>query len=456
MKALPPAFLPSRGDSQSPPGGAAALASLLVLTADAVGAVRSGRSLTDALARCPVDLRPGVQSLSFHVLRRLGQAIAAREMLVPKAPPKPVDALLLSALALLWPDEQAPYADHTLVDQAVTAARQRQASSASFVNAVLRRFLRERAAVLETVQRIPSARCNHPAWWIERLQSDWPGQWQALLDANDQHPPMTLRVNVRRSTVADYLQRLADAGLGGCAVGESGVVLDAPCPVQWLPGFADGDVSVQDASAQRAARLLLGGGAPLAAGARVLDACAAPGGKTAHLLECADLDVLALDHDAQRLSRVGESLDRLHLSAALRVGDAAAPEGWWDGRAFDAILLDAPCSASGIVRRHPDIRWLRRDSDIATLAALQTRILEALWPLLKSGGRLLYCTCSVFKAEGQDQIDVFLQRHIDARLAEPALSPGHLLPLIDNQDGSGLAENAAPADGFFYSLLIKN
>lgn len=455
MKALPPAFLPARGAAQSPPGGAAALASLLALTADAVAAVRSGRSLTDALARCPAELRPGVQSLSFHVLRRLGQAIAAREMLAPKAPSKPVDALLLSALALLWPDEHAPYSDHTLVDQAVTAARQRQTSSASFVNAVLRRFLRERAAVLETVQRIPSARCNHPDWWIARLQSDWPGQWQALLDANDQHPPMTLRVNARRSSVADYLQRLADAGLGGRAVGESGVVLDAPCPVQRLPGFADGDVSVQDASAQRAAPLLLGG-AWLAAGARVLDACAAPGGKTAHLLECAELDVLALDHDAQRLSRVGESLGRLHLSATLRVGDAAAPEGWWDGQAFDAILLDAPCSASGIVRRHPDIRWLRRASDIAALAALQSRMLEALWPLLKSGGRLLYCTCSVFKAEGQDQIDVFLQRNIDARLAEPALSPGHLLPLADNQDGSGSAENVAPADGFFYSLLIKN
>ncbi len=456
MKALHPAFLPARGAAQSPPGGAAALASLLGLTADAVAAVRSGRSLTEALARCPAELRPGVQSLSFHVLRRLGQAIAAREMLVPKAPSKPVDALLLSALALLWPDEHAPYTDHTLVDQAVTAARQRQASSASFVNAVLRRFLRERAAVLEAVQRIPSARCNHPDWWIERLQSDWPGQWQALLDANDQHPPMTLRVNARRSTVADYLQRLTDAGLGGRAVGESGVVLDAPCPVQRLPGFADGDVSVQDASAQRAAPLLLRGGTPLAAGARVLDACAAPGGKTAHLLECADLDVLALDHDAQRLSRVGESLGRLHLSATLRAGDAAAPEGWWDGRPFDAILLDAPCSASGIVRRHPDIRWLRRASDIAALAALQSRMLEALWPLLNPGGRLLYCTCSVFKAEGQDRIDVFLQRNIDARLAEPALSPGHLLPLIDNQHGAGLAENAAPADGFFYSLLTKN
>jgi len=455
VKALPPAFLPPRGAAQGPPGGAAALASLLVLTADAVAAVRSGRSLTEALARCPADLRPGVQSLSFHVLRRLGQATAAREMLVPKAPPKAVDALLLSAMALAWPDGQAPYADHTLVDQAVTAARQRQASSASFVNAVLRRFLRERAAVLEAVQRIPSARCNHPAWWIERLQSDWPQQWQALLEANDQHPPMTLRVNIRRSTVADYLRRLAEAGLGGRVVGESGVVLDAPCPVQRLPGFADGDVSVQDASAQLAAPLLLSG-TPLAAGARVLDACAAPGGKTAHLLECAELDVLALDHDAQRLSRVGESLDRLHLSANLLAGDAAAPNGWWDGRAFDAILLDAPCSASGIVRRHPDIRWLRRGSDIAALAALQSRMLEALWPLLKSGGRLLYCTCSVFKAEGQDQIDVFLQRNIDARLAESALSPGHLLPLIDNRVGSNLAHNRVPADGFFYSLLIKN
>lgn len=446
---------PSAGVAGSPSAPGPALSRLLGLAAEAVAAVRAGQSLTAALARCPSEVRPGVQSLSFHVLRRLGQAQAAREVLVPKAPPKAVDALLLSALALLWPDDQAPYADHTLVDQAVDAARQRFPASAGFINAVLRRFLRERAALLEAAQRTPSARHNHPQWWLDRLKADWPDQWPALLEANDLRPPMTLRVNTRRGSVAQYLQRLAEAGLGARPVGEHGVLLDAPCPVQRLPGFADGDVSVQDESAQRAAPLLLAGAA-LPPGARVLDACAAPGGKTAHLLELADLDVLALDHDALRLTKVRETLDRLHLTATLCAGDAGVSADWWDGRPFDAILLDAPCSASGIVRRHPDVRWLRRASDIPTLAALQARLLSALWPLLKPGGRLLYCTCSVFKAEGQDQIDVFLQRNIDARLAEQPLSPGHLLPLPDNRLAADSAESRVPADGFFYALLIKN
>ena len=384
------------------------LSRLLGLTADAVGAVRAGRSLTEALARCPADARAGVQALSFHVLRRLGQASAAREWLAPKAPPKAVDALLTSALALAWPDAQAPYADHTLVDQAVTVARQRHPASAAFVNAVLRRFLREIDAVCAAAARTPAGRFNHPAWWIDRLRADWPESWQAILAANDRHPPMTLRVNARRGDVATYLERLARTGLAGRQVGRHGVTLEAPCAVTRLPGFAEGDVSVQDAAAQLAAPLLIGAGLP--PGARVLDACAAPGGKTAHLLECADLDVWALDQDASRLARVSDTLSRLGLQATVRVGDAGQPAAWWDGRAFDAILLDAPCTASGIVRRHPDVRWLRRPGDVASLAAQQARLLDALWPLLEPGGRLLYCTCSVFRAEGQDQIDAFLQR----------------------------------------------
>ncbi len=436
------------------PHAAPPLHRLLDHTAHAVEAVRCGRSLTEALTRCPTEVRPGVQALSFHVLRRLGQAQAARAWLAPKAPPKAIDALLLSALALLWPDGEAPYADHTLVDHAVTVARQRLAPSASFINAVLRRFVREQAAVLNAVQRTVPGRTNHPTWWVARLQADWPNHWQALLAANDRRPPMTLRVNTRRGSVAAYLARLSEAGLPAWAVGEHGVVLEAPCPVGRLPGFADGDASVQDASAQRAAPLLLAGAA-LPPGARVLDACAAPGGKTAHLLELADLDVLALDHDATRLARVDETLQRLHLRATTQVGDASRPDTWWDGRPFDAILLDAPCTASGIVRRHPDVRWLRRASDVQALAALQATLLDALWPLLKSGGRLLYCTCSVFKAEGQTQIDAFLQRQTDAlRPAAPA-SPGHLLPLADNAGDAEGPHAANTGDGFFYALLQK-
>jgi 16S rRNA (cytosine967-C5)-methyltransferase len=430
------------------------LARLLAHTADAVQAVRAGRSLNDALARCPADARPGTQALSFHVLRWLGSAQAARALLAPKTPAPAVDALLLSAIALLWPAAGAPYDEHTLVDQAVSAAQRRHKPSAGFINAILRRFLRERDAIVEAAQRDPVGAHNHPAWWIERLRRDWPDAWQALLAANSQHAPMTLRVNARRDSAAHYLQRLAAEGLEGQVVGPQAVRLATPCPVTRLPGFADGDVSVQDAAAQLAAPLLIADG--LAPNARVLDACAAPGGKTAHLLELADLDVLALDSDATRLQRVRETLARLHLSAHTQAADAADPSAWWDGRPFDAILLDAPCSASGIVRRHPDVRWLRRSTDIAALAHTQARLLDALWPLLAPGGRLLYCTCSVFKAEGQDQIDAFLQRQPHASPVKHPPSPGHMLPLPDNERAA--PQDCAPAfgaspDGFFYALL---
>ncbi|MFT3664064.1 16S rRNA (cytosine(967)-C(5))-methyltransferase RsmB [Piscinibacter sp.] len=426
------------------------LAQLLTHAAAAVQAVRAGRSLDDALAACPAPARPGTQALAFHALRWLGGAQAVRARLVPRAPAPALDALLLTALALLWPDSGPPYAEHTLVDQAVAAAKAR----GGFVNAVLRRFLREREALLAAVAADPVARFSHPRWWIERLQRDWPAHWQQVLEAGQQRPPMTLRVNARRGSAEAYAARLAGAGLAARVLpGTEAVILAQPVPVGQLPGFADGDVSVQDAAAQRAAPLLIGAGLP--AGARVLDACAAPGGKTAHLLERADLDVLALDSDARRLERVHDTLGRLHLQARTLAADAGDVAAWWDGRPFDAILLDAPCSASGIVRRHPDVRWLRRAGDITALARTQARLLDALWPTLARGGRLLYCTCSVFKAEGQDQIDAFLQRHGDAAPAANPPSPGHLLPLPDNRADPSPPASGAPADGFFYSLLHK-
>ena len=433
------------------------LSQLLGHAADAVQAVRAGESLTTALERCPAAARPGAQALSFHALRWLGAAQAVRAQLAPKAPPPAVDALLLTALTLLWPsasaDGDAPYAEHTLVDQAVAAARVRAKPSANFVNAVLRRFLRERDAVVERALRDPQARYNHPPWWIARLKADWPAQWEAILDADNQRAPLTLRVNARRGDAAGYVARLAAHDLAATAVGTHTVVLARPSPVQALPGFADGDVSVQDAAAQRAAPLLLGAGLP--PGARVLDACAAPGGKTAHLLELADLDVTALDADPTRLARVDDTLRRLGLRARQIAADAGDPARWWDGGLFDAILLDAPCSASGIVRRHPDVRWLRRPSDIGTLAATQARLLAALWPLLVPGGRLLYCTCSVFKAEGEHQIDAFLQRNPGAQLAAHPASPGHLLPLADNGNQRPSPGPRPVADGFFYALIEK-
>jgi 16S rRNA (cytosine967-C5)-methyltransferase len=391
--------------------------------------------------------------------------MALRQKLVPKAPQPWVDALLLSALALALGTE---YDAHTLVDQAVEAAKRRARPASGLVNAVLRRFLRERTELLAAIEDDPVASFNHPAWWIKKLQHDWPEHWQAILMANQEQPPMTLRVNQRHVDTATYRQRLIDAGLspldsaskgspGDGAARIDSVVLPQGVPVQRLPGFEQGDVSVQDTAAQLAAPLLLhAGGQLLPAGSRVLDACAAPGGKTAHLLECADVDVTALDADPARLERVSETLSRLGLQARTLAADASQPGAWWDGQAFDAILLDAPCSASGIVRRHPDVRWLRRESDIAALARTQDAILQALWPLLKPGGHLLYCTCSVFKAEGQERIDAFLQRTPDA-LALAA--PGHLLPVVEYPEtapgATPDARSGDTGDGFFYALLAK-
>lgn len=427
---------------------------LLSGCADVVAAVRQGQSMTDALADRKATERPGVQALSFAVMRRLGTAQALRTRLVPKAPQPWVDALLLSALSLACGTE---YNAHTLVDQAVEAAKRRAKPASGLVNAVLRRFLREEAALMAELEDDPVAHFNHPAWWIKRLQKDWPEHWQAILMANQEQPPMTLRANLRHGSTAAYRARLIE---GGLLPDDAPVLADAPdqpqpivlphgVPVQRLPGFDQGDVSVQDAAAQIAAPLLVyAGGQKLPAGARVLDACAAPGGKTAHLLELADLDVTALDADPERLVRVTETLHRQGLQARTVAADASQPARWWDGQPFDAILLDAPCSASGIVRRHPDVRWLRRDTDIAALARTQDAILNALWPLLKPGGHLLYCTCSVFKMEGQDRIDAFLQRTPDAQ-ALPA--PGHLLPVVEYLDPTGQDRG----DGFFYALLTK-
>lgn len=428
------------------------LSRLLDHTADAVMAVRSGKSLTDVIARVPADARAGTQALSFHALRWLGGAAKVREAVAPKTPPPKVDALLVTALALLWPTEAPPYGDHTLVDQAVAAAHKRTPAAAGFINAVLRRFLRERAALVAAATHDPVAAFNHPLWWIDRIKQDWPTQWQPVLQAANRRPPMTLRVNARRGTASAYAQRLAAQGRAATVVGPQALVLAEPCPVQQLPGFAEGEVSVQDAAAQRAAPLLVHGEGtlpPLPAGARVLDACAAPGGKTAHLLELAELDLLALDSDPVRLKRVQETLNRLGLQAQVAAADARDPRAWWDGRPFDAILLDAPCSASGIVRRHPDIRWLRRAEDIIALAQVQAQMLDALWPLLAPGGRLLFATCSVFRAEGSQQTDAFLQRHDGGAARLDAASPGHLLPVADNP------AEAPVSDGFYYALLHK-
>ncbi|MBA3057062.1 MAG: 16S rRNA (cytosine(967)-C(5))-methyltransferase RsmB [Gammaproteobacteria bacterium] len=415
--------------------------------------VRSGMSATAALDGVMADLRPGVQALVFHALRSLGRAEALRQLLAPRTPPPHADALLCTALALAWRDQDAPYEAFTLVNQTVEAAKRSAATApqARFINACLRRFLRERDTLVQRTDQNPVALWNHPAWWIKRIQKDWPGQWQSILAANNRHAPMTLRVNCRRSSAALYLQALKEAGLNANAAGCSGVTLEQAKPVPALPGFAEGVFSVQDAAAQLAAPLLLSGLAATGA-LQILDACAAPGGKTAHLLEITDGSVTALDVDPARCERIHQTLQRLGLHAKVLVADAAKVSSWWGGQLFDAILLDAPCSASGIVRRHPDVRWLRRESDIAQLVAIQARLLKALWQVLKPGGRLLYCTCSVFRAEGENQIETFLAHNTESSLLA---SPGHLLP-VDGVNVDPVPDNAiGDHDGFYYALLEK-
>jgi 16S rRNA (cytosine967-C5)-methyltransferase len=435
-------------------GASAPLWRLLQATASAVQATRQGQSLTAQLERVPHELRPGVQALSFQVLRQLGRATALRELLAAKAPPPAADALLCTALALCWDEAHAPYPVHTLVNQAVEAARQQHQTKAQsgFINACLRRFMREREALVAQTDANPVAQWNHPQWWIDRLKGDHPEHWQDLLGQAQQAAPMTLRVNRQHHTVAAYQAQLEAVGLMAKPVGQDGLQLVQAVPVQRLPGFAQGHVSVQDAAAQVSARLLMQG-MDTQKPWRILDACAAPGGKTGHLLElCPQAHVLALDVDAQRCERIHQNLSRLGLQAEVKAADAGQPEVWWDGQAFDAILLDAPCTASGIVRRHPDVRWLRRPTDSAQLAKTQAQLLKKLWPLLAPGGKLLYCTCSVFKAEGDETVQAFLKRNTDAELHP---SPGHLIP-GQTPKGLPVEDNAlGEHDGFYYALLEK-
>jgi len=432
---------------------------LLQATAGVAQAVHNGRSMTAAIEQVSKDIRPGVQALSFQAMRWWGRAVAVRKQLARKAPPPAADALLCTALALSWRDDLAPYAVHTLVNQAVEAARRHKdmRAQAPFVNACLRRFLRERDALLLTTQNDLTAQWNHPAWWVKRVQHDHPDQWTAILEAAQSAAPMSLRVNQQHHTVAEYLAVLQTQNIAGKAITiegvSSGVQLQKAVPVYALPGFEQGHVSVQDAAAQWAAPLLLKGLQAAGAQLRLLDACAAPGGKTGHLLECAPTaQVLALDVDPQRCERIQQNLERLQVQAQIVAADAADTSKWWDGQLFDGILLDAPCTASGIGRRHPDVRWLRRETDVAQLANIQAKLLKALWPLVKPGGRLLYCTCSVFKAEGETQIQTFVQHNTDALILP---SPGHLTPSNATSDVSLRDNVMGEHDGFYYALLEK-
>ena len=429
----------------------------LQAVAQALAQVRRGVSGTAALEAVPSALRPGVQALLFQTLRQLGRAQALRALLASRTPAPLPDALLCTALALSWDPDNAPYEPHTLVNQAVEAAKKTRSlqMQANFLNACLRRFLRERDALVSATDNDVQSQWNHPEWWVKRLQQDHPDHWQNILRANNQAAPMTWRVNTSRIGREALQTEWANHGLQSEPVGEQGLVLGQAHGVRDIPGFAEGLCSVQDAAAQCAAQILLKDFVPAGQALRVLDACAAPGGKTAHLLELLNdhSEVTALDIDSQRCERITQNLQRIGRSAKVMTADAALTKTWWDGQLFDAVLLDAPCTASGIVRRHPDVRWLRREADIAKLAAIQKNLLKQLWPLVKPGGRLLYCTCSVFRAEGEYQVKTFVEHNTNARLL-PSL--GHLRPqsrtteavLVDNLSGDH--------DGFYYALLEKN
>ncbi|MGH8041875.1 MAG: 16S rRNA (cytosine(967)-C(5))-methyltransferase RsmB [Rudaea sp.] len=338
--------------------------------------------------------------------------------------------------------------EHAAVAATVEAARAlRKPGFAGLINAVLRRWLRERDVRIAQLDLGTVTRSAHPHWLINAIAADWPAQWQAILDANNAVAPLSLRVNRRRIARAEFAAQLRSAGVACIAPTQfaDALILAESRDVTALPGYEQGFFSVQDAAAQCAAGLL-----DLRDGQRVLDACAAPGGKSAHILECADVDLLALDCDARRLPRLRENLARLGLAALVRAGDAAAPASWWDGRAFERILLDAPCSATGIIRRQPDVKLHRRATDIDTLAATQTHLLEALWPMLAPGGRLVYVTCSILAGENARPLVGFLARHADARTLAPGLG-WHAVGVGEQNLPGG-----SDADGFFYAVLEKD
>jgi 16S rRNA (cytosine967-C5)-methyltransferase len=416
------------------------------LAADALEEILAGAALHQVLPRCVQQLdtpgeRGALQDIVYGSLRQLGRLDAWLAALLERPLTDPQLGWLLRVALYQLAYTRAPA--HAVVHNAVTAAG--EGWRRGLANAVLRNFQRRRAELEKMADEQPSARWSHPDWWIQKVQAEHPAHWQGILEAGLLHPPFTLRVNCRHGDVASYLQRLTEAELPAQQTGPDAVTLDKAVSVHALPGFDLGHVSVQDAGAQWAARLL-----DAQPGERVLDACAAPGGKTGHILERAASDsnpvaLTALDVDATRLLRVQENLDRLHLKARLVEGDAANPDAWWDGQLFDRILADVPCSASGVVRRNPDIKWLRRADDIAQFAAQQAVMLKALWRVLAPGGTLLYATCSIFNEENEGQVRAFLANH--AQDAERCLLPEPL------SDGSLLPN--AEHDGFYYALLRK-
>jgi len=424
-----------------------------------VAVAARGRRLEAAVAEQAFEgaARPAIQSLAFGTIRWFTELEAILGLLLdrPDAPlPREVRALALVGLYQLAHGATPPHAAVSETVEAAPALGHPRAKG--LVNALLRRFQRERDAVVAAAHADPAARLAHPAWLLAAFERDWPAQWERIAAAGNAEPPMWLRVNARRATRDDYRARLAAAGMDSepCGFAPQALRLAEPVDVALLPGFADGDVSVQDAAAQLAAFFL----AP-AGGMRVLDACAAPGGKACHLLEAFPgiAELVAVDADAARAGRIASNLARLGLAAQVVTADAARPQGWWDGRPFERILLDVPCSGTGVIRRHPDIKLLRRPDDIPRFAALQAGLLDACFGLLAPAGRLVYASCSVLAAENAAVVRAFLAANpqaVDATESARLLLPG-AAPVLDAGAGCALPSGAADADGFYYACLEK-
>ncbi|MBB5321790.1 16S rRNA (cytosine(967)-C(5))-methyltransferase RsmB [Marinobacter oulmenensis] len=423
---------------------------LRAVAAEVLLDVENGDSLSQclppALSRLAPEQRPQLQAICYGTCRwfhRLDGELRQRLKKPLRKPDRIIHHLMLVALFQLRYSEQATYA---VLNESVEACRTLDKPHLTgLVNGVLRAA--EREGTPETKDE--SSRFSHPQWMIEKLRHNWPEHWQAVLEANNIQAPMTLRVNARRFSREHYLDLLAEAGIGArpTRFAPMGIQLERPAPVDQLPWFADGAVSVQDEAAQLCTTLL-----DLKPGQRVLDACAAPGGKTCAILESQPelAEVVAVDESAERLPRIQENLDRLDLDATLQEADAADIDQWWDGQGFDRILLDVPCSATGVIRRHPDIKLLRRESDIAPLAGIQLGLLDAMWRILKPGGRLVYATCSVFPQENHRIIQRFLKQQDQASLV-PIQAPWGL----ELQAGRQLLPAPDSHDGFFYAVLEK-
>lgn len=410
------------------------------LAAESVVTVAAGRNLQDVLAEIR-DRHPDLSTQESGALQDIAYGCqrygGSLHFILGKMLNKPItdpqlESLLLAALYQLHYTRNAP---HAVVNEAVDAiAKIGKGKYRSFANAILRRFLREREKLAALCNKNATAKHNLPEWWIDYLQSHYPKHWHNIAAVLQQHPPMTLRVNRRRGNAESYLAVLNAVGIQAKVLDDYAVTLLEPVPVGKLPGFSDGLVSVQDFGAQQAAYLLNPQN-----GERILDACAAPGGKTGHILELADCHVTALDIDETRLARVQSNLDRLGFqTASLGCADAKNLGAWYDGKPFDAILADVPCTASGVVRRNPDIKWLRRPGDAAKTARQQEALLDALWQTLTKNGRMLLATCSIFVEENEQQLQKFLNRHVDAKFLET-----HVLLPNKHQDG------------FYYALVQK-